>query len=93
MYITDADKNKVTHIPFVLWVISINTGDKHIPRTEPRETYLLTNTIIIKAAKQVSAKTGFIASIEPKEVATPFPPLNPKNAGQLCPITTATTAI
>ena len=54
---------------------------------------MLTNTIIIKAAKQVSAKTGFIASIEPKEVATPFPPLNPKNAGQLCPITTATTAI
>ena len=36
----------------------------------------------IKAAKQVSAKTGFIASIEPKEVATPFPPLNPKNAAE-----------
>ncbi len=49
--------------------------DKHILKTEPKETYLLTNTIIINAAKHVRATIGFIANIAPKEVATPLPPL------------------
>ncbi len=47
----------------------------------------------MKNAKQLKAITGFTAIIAPKEVATPFPPLNPRYIGQLWPITTNTTAM
>ena len=56
-------------------------GDNPIPNIEPKDTYLVIATIIIKNPKHNSATTGFIPSIEPREVATPLPPLNPRNTG------------
>ncbi len=35
----------------------------------------------------------FVINKIPNDVATPFPPLNPKNTGKVCPITTVIPAI
>ena len=83
MYIADAVRNNVTKIPFLLLVAIINKGDDAIPTTEPNDTYLVIKTITKNIPKQVNAIIGFIPIIAPNDVATPFPPLNPKNTGQL----------
>ena len=78
---TDIVKNNVTKTPLVLWFIIIITGDKPIPSIDPKDTYLVMATIIIKKPKHYRATKGFIPNIDPKEVATPLPPLNPRNTG------------
>ena len=78
---TDIAKNKVTKTPLVLWFISMIIGDKPIPSIDPKETYLVIATIMIKNPRHVNAIIGFIPSIEPNEVATPFPPLTQEIQG------------
>ena len=58
---------------------------------DPNETYRVTATIKTNAARHISAVKGENIKITANEVITPFPPLKPKNIGQLCPITTKKT--
>ena len=61
--------------------------------TDPNDTYF--ETAIIKTAKTMTIKPIFQSKhkIAPRLVATPFPPLNLKNTGKICPKTTNTAAI
>ena len=43
--------------------------------------------------KQINPICQLISNNIPSDVATPFPPLNPKKIGKVCPITTAIAAI
>ncbi len=50
-------------------------------------------TITISRANTIRAIGGQVNRSTPKEEETPFPPLKPKNTGQLWPITQAMPAI
>ena len=55
---------------------------------------IFVNAIKISAnTKQINPIFQFVISNTPNEVATPFPPLNPKNTGNVCPTTTKIPAI
>ena len=56
--------------------------------TEPRDTYLVITMKMTPINKQINPVGQLSTSNTPKDVATPFPPLNPKNTGKLCPKTT-----
>ena len=59
-----------------------------------RSDTIFVNTIKIKAnTKQINPIFQLLINKIPNDVATPFPPLNPKNIGKVCPITTAIPAI
>ena len=59
-----------------------------------RSDTILVNAIKIKAnTKQINPIFQLLISKIPNDVATPFPPLNLKNIGKVCPITTAIPAI
>lgn len=53
---------------------------------DPRDEYLVIKTVINHTRKEDIAKIGLIAIIVPKDVATPFPPLNLRNTENICPI-------
>ncbi len=55
---------------------------------EPNDT-ILVKAINTKAnTKQIKPIFQLLINNIPNEVATPFPPLNPKKIGKVCPITT-----
>lgn len=55
-------------------------------RIEPKDEYLVIMTVRNQTIKQETASIGLIAKMTPKDVATPFPPLNLKNIVKICPI-------
>ena len=66
--------------------IKANTGKKTAAANEATETILnMKNTIIHKIAETSSA-FGARTIKTPALVATPLPPLNPRNTLQTCPI-------
>ena len=71
------------------WFKNIHsTGNNIAADTDPNET-ILDNAIRTRAnIKQINPIFQLIISSTPKDVATPFPPLNPKNKGIVCPSTT-----
>ena len=56
-------------------------------RIEPKDTYLVSHTVIKKTSAAMAIAFGSKIISTPQVVATPFPPLNFKNMLQLCPIT------
>ncbi len=56
---------------------------------DANDTYLVINNVTINTNTQSKAAGKLIANIIPKSVAIPFPPLNPANTGNKCPITAA----
>ena len=54
-----------------------------------REDTLKPNAITSQINAQVKAVAGESARSTPNAVATPLPPLNPKNTGHICPISAA----
>jgi len=72
---------------------NVKTGNKTAAAHDPKDT-ILVNTIKTTAnTKQINPICQLLISKTPSDVATPFPPLNPKNIGNVCPKTTATPAI
>ena len=71
----------------------VNTGNRIAAEIEPSETIFVTAISASANIKQIKPICQFIIIRTPKDVATPFPPLNSKNIGNVCPITTATAAI
>ena len=49
------------------------------PIMDPRETYLLIQTVITKTTRVIVIGIGIRAMKTPAEVATPLPPLKPRN--------------
>ena len=56
------------------------------------ETYPKLNRTIIKIPRAINAGIGINPKPTPSNVATPLPPLNPANIGNICPNTTAAAA-
>ena len=72
---------------------NVKTGNSTAAPHEPNDT-ILVNTINTSAnTKQINPICQLLISNTPSDVATPFPPLKPKNIGNVCPITTAIPAI
>ena len=68
---------------------TVSTGNSIAAAIEPNDTNLV-NAININAnTKQINPICQFVINSTPRDVATPFPPLNPKNIGNVCPKTTA----
>ena len=71
---------------------SVRTGYSIAAAIEPTET-ICVNAINIRAkTKQIKPICQFDIIKTPSDVATPFPPLNLKNIGKVCPKITATPA-
>ena len=71
----------------------VSTGYSIAAAIEPTDT-ICVNIIRIRAnTKQISPICQFDIISTPSDVATPFPPLNLKNIGNVCPRITATPAI
>lgn len=66
-------------IPFPINII--NSGNRIAVKTEPTDTILVIAIIINAKNKQINPSLMSNDNITPKEVATPFPPLNSKNIG------------
>lgn len=64
----------------------INGNDK-AATIAPNDTYWKRIKIIKKRDTQINAANGCNPIITPKDVATPFPPLNCAKIGKTCPIT------
>ena len=71
----------------------VSNGNAMAAIHEPSETILVIAIIIIAIAKQINPICQLVIINTPSEVATPLPPLKPKNIGNVCPITTAIAAI
>jgi hypothetical protein len=69
---------------------TILSGKVNPAQIELRDTYLVISKTVIKTRTQSIAAGKLTAKIIPKRVATPFPPLNPANIGNKCPITAVT---
>ena len=54
---------------------------------EPKETYRVKATMITKKPRHTKAMIQLAINSTVTPVRAPFPPLNPKYTGQLCPIT------
>lgn len=59
---------------------------------DPKETILVTAIMTKANTKQINPICQLQINRTPKAVATPFPPLNPKKIGKVCPSTTAPAA-
>ena len=70
-----------------------NTGNNTAAEIDPNETILVTIIITKANTKQISPNLQLIVRRTPSDVATPLPPLNLKNTGKVCPITTRIPAI
>ena len=70
-----------------------STGKSIAAPTEPIDTILVSAIKTNANTKQINAIFQFVINNTPKDVAIPFPPLNPKNIGNVCPNTTAIPAI
>ena len=77
---------------FGLWN-SINTGYNIAAPTEPNDTILVKNINTNANTKHINPTCQSTISNTPNDVATPFPPLNLKNTGKVCPITANKPAI
>ena len=66
-----------------------NTGKSIAAPTDPNDTILLSAISTSANTKHINPICQFVIKSTPKDVATPFPPLNPKNIGNVCPKTTA----
>ena len=66
-----------------------NTGKSIAAPTDPNDTILLSAINTSANTKHINPICQFVIKSTPKDVATPFPPLNPKNIGNVCPKTTA----
>lgn len=53
------------------------------------DIYLVISSIMTNVTRQIIIAKGCIAPIIPNKMATPFPPLNLKNIGNICPSITA----
>lgn len=53
------------------------------------DIYLVISSIITNITRHIIIAKGCIAPIIPNRMATPFPPLNLKNIGNICPSITA----
>jgi len=71
----------------------VNIANKIAADIDPNDTILVTAIKATPNIKQINPIFQFIINNIPKLVATPFPPLNPKNTGNVCPITTSMAAI
>lgn len=71
---------KIPNIINVIGKLKINDirGQKAAATMEPRETYLVNATTMIKIPRHISAGIGLMYSITVKVVNTPFPPLKEK---------------
>ena len=56
---------------------------------DPRDTYFVASTTSAKADIENITASGLMARATPRPVATPFPPLNPKNGLNILPAITA----
>ena len=70
-----------------------NTGNNIAADIDPNDTILETAIINNANTKQINPILQFIIKSTPNDVATPFPPLNLKNIGNVCPKTTITPAV
>ena len=67
---------------------TVSTGNSIAAAIEPNDTNLV-NAININAnTKQINPICQFVINSTPRDVATPFPPLNLKNTGKVWPNTT-----
>ena len=71
----------------------INIANKTAAEIDPSDTILVSAINANANNKQINPIFQLIKRIIPKLVATPFPPLNSKNTGYVCPITTNSAAI
>ena len=72
-----------------VFINNTSTGNSIAAPTDPIDT-IFVNAINTNAnTKQINPICQFVTSSTPNDVATPFPPLNPKNIGNVCPTTTA----
>ena len=60
-----------------------------MPKSEPIDIVLVNAMIMMHTAKTMPAHIGMITKNTPRLVATPLPPRNFKNTGQMCPSTAA----
>ena len=68
-------KNSKSEKEFLMLII-ISTISKTMPaKIEPRETYLVIQTVSIKIRRAIKKGMGARAMRTPADVATPFPPL------------------
>ena len=72
---------------------NVNTGNKTAAAHDPTDTILVKAINNTPNTKQINPICQLLIIKIHKEVATPFPPLNPKNIGNVCPSTTAIPAI
>ena len=70
-----------------------STGKRIAAAIEPSATILVIAINTKANTKQISPICQFVINNTPSAVATPLPPLNPKNIGNVCPSTTHTPAI
>ena len=61
------------------------TGNNIAAAIEPTETILVIIININAKIKHINPIFQLTKSNTPSDVATPFPPLNPKNTGKVCP--------
>ena len=71
----------------------MDTGNKIPADIEPTETILVSAIRINANTKHINPICQFIVNRTPNDVAIPFPPLNPKKIGNVCPISTNIPAI
>ena len=72
---------------------NVKTGNKTAAAHDPKDTILVNAIKTTANTKQINPICQLLISKTPSDVATPFPPLNPKNIGNVCPKTTAIPAI
>ena len=58
---------------------STQSGREREAKMEPNDTIFTIKKVMINTTKESEAETGSISKKTPKEVATPFPPLNLSN--------------
>ena len=62
-----------------------DTGSDNEPNIDPKETYLEIITIINQISTATTRTLGATTRSTPVLVATPFPPLNLRKTGHICP--------
>ena len=72
----------------MLFINKTSIGNNIAALIEPSETILVSAINTSPKTKQISPICQFVVSNTPTAVATPLPPLNLKNTGNVCPIIT-----
>ena len=62
---------------------TVSTGNSIAAAIEPNDTNLVNAISISANTKQINPICQFVINSTPKDVATPFPPLNLKNTGKV----------